>query len=828
MIVVDIITLYTAFTKKKVSQNNIFYEQASVLLQAAIFLNQLASSQARTSSESITLANKYFKQCAQLLQYIRTYVTGQKIAERISNDLTHESLDCLRDLMLAEAQQCVCENASSRGMSFVVQAQLAEGAANMYNGVHTSIMGSVLLQQEQFDRNWQGYVHFKALYFSALAQFLHALHLHEKDEIGEEICRLEKCLLLIKSALRDPVKLGSSLRDAATKLESAVKGQLAEARFDNEKVFHMRVPPFESVSAITGKVLARLPEDETEPSFLTECDPGDRFNKLLPVRIMEALANLKMQLRNQFDSVRQGQIKIQEGIKQHLATHNLPTSVVMFAQSLNSQKDEQADASKLRGFPDDVHQKIHAIQGQGGIQRVRDLSLTLNEMSSQTREMVQNVEKMLDEEERDDQECRNQFGGRWNRTPSSVLNNALKRQLADYLAKLQAASRSDQLVSGKIEEHEKQWLRFDLQRDELDATLPFDNNNQQSSESLLTKSPELRVAFETLQQQLKELDDLFGRSTAMERDLSIKIDEPGKVAMKQDEKSLEERMLDNLDKAEMLCETEFNNYHQLFGEYRQLGQSAETLVQQIDISNQQFTQARQRLQGSQSEKQNEREQHIRNMYESLNKFDEVLSNLREGINFYSSMQDIINTLRQRVGDFLFTRKTEKQDMITNLQQAISGVQTMPSQQQPQYQYQPPPPQQQQQQRQPPPQQQQQRQQPPPQQRLPPNVQQQQQPYYQYGHPSQQQQRPPQYSYPAQQQQQQQRPPQYGHPSQQQQRPPQYSYPVQQQQQRPPQYGQPPQQQQQMPPQYGHPSQQQQRPPQYSYPTQQQQHPTYKR
>lgn len=691
-------TAYDAFTRKRVSQGNIFYEQASVLLQAAILCQQLGSSQTRTSSEGITTASRHLKQAAQIMQYIRTHVTGQHIAERVTGDLMHESLDCLRDLMLAEAQQCVCENAALRAMSFSAQAQLAQAAADMYGSVQTAIAGSALLHQEQFDRTWQGYVHFKALYFAALAQFLQALHLHERDTLGEEICRLERAAQIAKAAQREPAKLGSTLRDSAARLEAAIAAQLAEARFDNEKVFHERVPQFETLAAIEGRVLSKLSDSEPVPAVFAECDPGDRFHKLLPVQVSEAVERLKLQLREQFDTARKAQVQAMDGVRKALAENNLPTAVVMFAQSLSQQHQQHQQQQHQQGFPEDVHAKIRAIKSAGGgVQRVRELKLALDEMGSQTQQMISKVEQTLQEEERQDTECRNRFGPRWNRTPSAALTANIRRQLADFANKVRMASRSDQLVASKIESHERQWMRFDMERSELDATLPAaDDGSQGGNKELLAKDPELRVSFETLQQHLQELDDLFGKATRMQADLGKKIENPGPVALEEGGKTLEERLLDDPERAESLCDAELAAYGRLLGEFQEITRHAPMLMQHIAVANQQFTQSLQRLKGSQSARQQDREQHIRAMYESLNKYEEVMSNIREGIQFYTNMQDLCRGMKQRADDYCFARKTEMDDIMANLQSATGGVQTLQPQQ-PQYQYVQQPQQQQQQQ-----------------------------------------------------------------------------------------------------------------------------------
>jgi DNA repair exonuclease SbcCD ATPase subunit len=237
-------------------------------------------------------------------------------------------------------------------------------------------------------------------------------------------------------------------------------------------------------------------------------------------------------------------------------------------------------------------------------------------------------------------------------------------------------------------------------------------------------------SYTELKQLLAQLDDLFTRVEMAEREITDL----------QHVENIEAVLLKHEGDLEPCIIQELTKYDQKLAQIQPLEQQLDQVMGAIINANQQF------VQRSTTDSQRKREQVIQNMYAAINKYAEILANMQEGINFYTTMQDIIKKLSQRVGDFVFARKTEKQDLIANLQHQLSGVPVQPHNP---YGSQPPPPQQYGTQ--------------PVYQQQPPQYQQQQQKYYQpapqqsQGYPPQQQLPPPPF--------QQQRPPQQGYPPQ---------------------------------------------------------------
>lgn len=122
---------YDAFTRRKFSQGNIFYEQANLLFNAAVILSQIGANETRSNENSVKSAAKYFQQAAGILDFIKDSISPN-IVERIPKDISSECLECLSLLMLAYAQQCIYEKAIMSKMKNSTLSLLSYETSVMY------------------------------------------------------------------------------------------------------------------------------------------------------------------------------------------------------------------------------------------------------------------------------------------------------------------------------------------------------------------------------------------------------------------------------------------------------------------------------------------------------------------------------------------------------------------------------------------------------------------------------------------------------------------------------------------------------------------------
>eukprot|EP00761_Pharyngomonas_kirbyi_P011680 gb/GECH01011706.1/.p1 GENE.gb/GECH01011706.1/~~gb/GECH01011706.1/.p1 ORF type:complete len:838 (+),score=236.32 gb/GECH01011706.1/:1-2514(+) len=743
---------YDSFSKKKCSQSNVHYEQACILFNAAAVESQLASIQKMNTTEGPKAAIQRLQMAAAILTHIKEEISP-KIVEQISSDICPESLDCLAQLMLTYAQQCVFVKAKKAGMKTSNLSKLACETSHMYKSVLQAMSASTLANQ--FDRNWQSFVRFQSLYFEALTEYYLSTELHDDDEIGQEIARLEKAKGLLKDSGSIAKYVPSSLQQEGSSLKSKISNALEVAHDENQKIYHMRVPQYSSLSKPDRK---RLVKSISFPDLDEKFNISDPFSKLVPVKVIEYKSSFNQRLNEKSQEIFRESRQHREQIRNTLGQMGLPGSILAAEQD--------------KGFPESVFQKMQRIASTGGVNRLHDLRGTLGGLASETITMLEDMEKSLNNEEQEDRECRQKFAARWNRHPSPQLTVNLKKQLKDYQNKAEMASKSDGVIKEKIESNSEGFNMLGLSKEELDSKLPKLQINSES---------ELGRVHAELKDALNRMDQLQQEEEQIEDD----------VNQMRESNSIDDLLVSNQSNLEGAVEEAFEPFDEKFEKVNSIMQEEDNLLEEIQRLDASFNESK-----SADNSLEEREEFIQNIVSAVNKYDEILSNIKEGIQFYSNMQDLAQKLNEKIESFVLARKTEKSDIISDIQRQMAQMGVTPSQPQSSGQDE-----RQQQQQQPPqqPNQQDQSQQSPQYYQQQGQQYPQQHPYQQYGYPPQYQYPPqqfqnPQYQYP---------PQQGGYPMQQQPYQPQYQpYPNQQ----------PPPNQQQ--PQQGYPPYPGQQPPRY--------------
>ncbi|KAL9643937.1 hypothetical protein ABK040_005406 [Willaertia magna] len=626
---------YDSFNRGRVSQGNSNFEIANVLFNAAILEHQLGCSENRNSEEGTINAAKHFQIAAGLFQYIKERVTPN-IVEKITSDLTNEVLDTLVLLCLANAQQCICEKAAKKGMKANILSKLYYGCGVSYKLVADQISNSKTVGN-CFDKNWRGYAKFCEHYFEALASYHIAVNLHEEMQIGKEITRI----IYAQNALVDAgeYRVTPLMKLAMDELNQALDKMYQTAQHENSKIYHDRVPELKDLEVLEAKQMAKSSEIKDLNEFLKE-KVADPFFNLFPIPVMEAKQRYDESAKKRVQDVFRAAREHRERLQNDLARMGLPGSIMA--------------AEQKTGFPDDVHHKISKVVQDGGINRIFELKQTLDEMAEETKQMLDKVTVKLDEEQKEDDDCRIQYGQRWPRLESSKLTMNLRKQIQDYLSKLRIAQNSDKLIEKKITENAEGFKWFALDKKSLDDKMPqsLATINNQSSFSKSINDLKLYVA---------QLDDLMEQESQLE----IKMTNELRSYDKENEQKLLQSQ-SNLDGMVQQLLLELESRLKLITQ--ELPQKEDQYMQSIVEANKVFEQHK-----SQNNITQQREHILQFVYNAINKYHEICSNIQEGINFYTTMQDIAKKLLRRVEDFVFARKTEKQDIITNIQQQISGV-----------------------------------------------------------------------------------------------------------------------------------------------------------
>uniref|UniRef100_A0A8C6T8E1 Programmed cell death 6 interacting protein n=1 Tax=Neogobius melanostomus TaxID=47308 RepID=A0A8C6T8E1_9GOBI len=551
-------------------------------------------------------------------------------------DISPETVGTLSLIMLAQAQEVFFLKATSDKMRSAVIAKLANQAADFYGDAFKQCQYKDNLPKEVLP-----VLAAKHCIMQANAELHQSASAKQKKHFGEEIARLQHAAELVKTVASRYDEY-VSVKDLSERINRA----LTDAKKDNDFIYNERVPEVKELENI-GKAALAKPTAITPPLSQKFTD---LFEKMVPMAVQQSMSiynQRKAETVNRLVGTMREATNLCNGV---LASLNLPAAL----------EDLSGDS-----IPQSIIEKSHAIIQQGGLQSVEQLIKDLPELLTRNREILDESLKMLDDEETTDNELRSKFTQRWNRTPSGDLYKPLRTEGANYRNVLDKAVQADHVVRDRFNTHCEMIALLCKPENELNAAIPSANPTKTLQGSEVVNV--LHSLLAQLEDVKKERETLEGEIKAVTFDMSVTF----LTALAQDGAINEEQL--------SLVQLE-----QLYGSYNQRVQASlrkqEELLGQVQTSHQEFSNLKQ----SNSEA-NQREEVLKKLASAHDSYIEISSNLREGTKFYNDLTEILLKFQNKCSDIVFARKTERDELLKDLQQSIAREPSAPNFNVPAYQ-----------------------------------------------------------------------------------------------------------------------------------------------
>lgn len=357
----------------------------------------------------------------------------------------------------------------------------------------------------------------------------------------------------------------------------------------------------------------------------------DMFAGLVPVALHQALAACESR-RSEF--VNAEIMKLREAtqtLNGVLASLNLPAAI---------------EVTSGGALPPSLVEKAEEVRSRGGIGSVRSLVTELPELLVRNREILDETERLLNEERDSDAKLRAQFKERWTRTPSEKLTEVFRSNLGKYREVINCAVGADQIVREKFEKNSNGIDLLSKSGAQLEEALPsgaanVDQSTSQTLWKLMDRVTSMKAERDTIESDLKsatvDMKDQFLAALAQDgaiNEPSLSVPGIGKAL-----EPLRQSALASLSQQE-------------------------ALIQEIQVAHAAFTAANGTANGS-------REAFLSEMATAHNSFVELQDNLKEGIKFYNNLTELLLVLQTKITDFCFARKTEKDELLKDLTEQSS-------------------------------------------------------------------------------------------------------------------------------------------------------------
>ncbi|KAF2070314.1 hypothetical protein CYY_008367 [Polysphondylium violaceum] len=612
-----------SYRQRKTSLYSIYFERSCILFNYGSIISQIGASQSRSNVEGIKKACNSFQCAAGVFNSLREYISMHPECFA-SPDFSSESLGMIVALMIAQAQECIYEKAAMDNLSESIQSKLAAQVAENYETVDQLLNSATL--KTLVDRNWSSTILIKVFLFKSIASYKHAKGLETISAFGEQVARLNSATDSINSAKANIQRFTpTELRDTVEKYLVTIIKYRDFAKKDNDTIYHDMVPPEHKLTPIEKKSIAKsIPLPEI--SFV------DPFNNLVPYSVKEDAAYYNDQ-KEALLKKEVGNIDFNnQSAKASLLSMGLPGSI---------------EALEV-GIPKALQEKMDIVSSEHGVSNITSLLENLQLMSEEDSAICLAAGSILKKEEDEDNEMRNKYQASWHRTPSYTLTANLNQDLAKYQMHLQHSTKSDGFIRKKFEDN-KQLIGELEHQDQVISLLP--SNMLPSSKipeiaSLTVLLNDLDSLMATREQIAEKLKDLSKKD-----DITLKLIAPTR------------------DKSVIYAE-EIKKYEPLQISLNESFLKQQQIIENIRRENEKFT-------NSKSSQGGEREEILQRYANAFKIYQELKSNLDEGIQFYANFQEILVKFRTRCEDFANEREKERIELVRQISAGVNPYSPAP-------------------------------------------------------------------------------------------------------------------------------------------------------
>lgn len=665
----------TTSSSQVVAQPNLHYERAAVLFSLAALYSSLGTQEARSEGESIKRAIAAFQASAGVLQYILTELTPLltplfvgKNARFSDPDLQPVMLSCLRDAMLAQAQECFWQKAVVDRLKDATIAKLAARVSELYaHALDFAETGGAIEPSEpgaprgcELPREWINHMTIKRWHFSAAAHFRKSTDDLGANRYGDELGRLKVAESDVKKAL-DSSRAGVSdaLQNDLKSLHGAIQSNLQRATKDNDLIYLEAVTPALKLAPIPAAAMveAKIPSEIANPIPLLRDAPQPAFGKPLFQELVPYGVHVAVSI---FDERKDAFIREEIELKRE-ELDGLASSTL---QSLDLPGSLQA-LEQPAGLPPTLMRKSDEIRSEGGLQRLRAVSSDVMRVAQIAFDVWNEIAGLVQQAPAPatvDHLASAQMADR-----HRLQADAFAGQVDEYRQTLEQARSSDQIVQQKLNEWSEVLDVLGKGQEALDRFVPGQNR-------AVSITGEQNTAVRALRVELEGLDDLMDARTAI-------YEEAKSMARRHDVRPSVMReaaiiasggqapMIIEAAHFEPLFERELAAYERFRREMQASEQTQEQRLEAIAERNAAFLQAR-RVDSTVRKRQDA----LQMLDLGHAKYREISANLIEGLKFYNAMVKMLHDLRENVLGWVHQRQGEMADLTARMAQQASITQ----------------------------------------------------------------------------------------------------------------------------------------------------------
>ncbi|KAI0029295.1 BRO1-like domain-containing protein, partial [Vararia minispora EC-137] len=682
-----------AFTAKTIVQTSLAYEKASVIFNIAATHSAIAASQSRSDPEGIKRAFYYFRCSAGMLTYI-----NENFLHAPSTDLSRDVIKFLVGIILAQATEVFFEKCKDEKKGHALISKVASQASSMYTSLSEEV--KEFMGKGIFDRNWVTIIQTKAKYFMSSMQYYRGQADHIAGKYGDALVRFQLAETYAKEAHKIASGFGSMFLpqmspnlppDAGQSIADLTKAHLAvctdrrtEGQKDNDLIYNAVLPMAETLPVVDKTAVATpIPIQEVYGHADVQRVIGpDLFQRLIPLSVHESASVYSEEkaklVRAEVERVESADGEARSALDAIGVKTALPRFRAMVEGGIAGEDEVPLEVRRWR-------EDISLIEQREGVNLLLD---RLAKVREGVRADLDAVAHELELESRDCEAARVKYDHFFSQEPSSGLTKGLRGDLKSHLEALDAAVASDEQVRAlwdAVSQDIKVLVSADIEQLFRETAVSGHNRRESLLDLDMEKDDVERAKISDFVEQIEER---LKRLTKIERERNQTLKDL-KEKIQNDDVShllLLNRRNPNVEPTIFASELEkFRPYQQRLTQT--IHQQSATL-QEISQSWKSLKDLAGRGEGARKWEERERRKKdtVRRFSRARDGYMEARDGLAKGLQFYSELSSLVETLRNNVKAFVSSRTNERQSMIRQAE-AKQRLSTTPSSPPPR----PPPP-----------------------------------------------------------------------------------------------------------------------------------------
>ncbi|KAG5417547.1 RIM20 [Candida metapsilosis] len=616
------------------------YERLCIIFQVGVVYSHLALSESRSTVEGLRNSCQYFQNAAGCFANILGVILNEPYIET-SGDLRHQTVSCLRDLMLAQAQETIWQKARNSGSTKdSVIARLSFQTSEYYASALKFAKQSDFIRLE-----WVNHISVKRYHFLAAAHYRSSIVALNSFQYGEQVAHLRVASEAIGEALKHKKYVNQYVVEDASGLAETIRSTYKVAEKDNDLIYLKVVPSDNELKPINGVSMVKANDSVLSDNVYRKA----LFKDLLPYVVVHSAQAFKERTvehirLNFYEPIQSSNYSIGKFLNER----NLPASIDALQQPEN--------------LPETVIKHSREIINSGGLQVIESSLSEIHRLRNECNNLVYECQNRMDLDRREVKMIREKQGGHEiRRRISDETTEKITTKIHYMREYLEEARKGDDVVLNRYNEIKNVLEVYMGGFQSLNKFVPNSN--------YIKLDRKMADFVSDLRNHIDQLQMLESERQRFLRKLDVKIKNDDiltklvNVYKKNEKVMYDEHGHFNSAKFELAYEDHLKSFSTDLSFLESTKSNQQDLEREIDALNNEFIHE---YTTNVTSTQRNRQDALQTLDTTFVKYNEILTNLAEGSNFYNDFITKGTPVLHECEDYLNQRRLESREIESQL------------------------------------------------------------------------------------------------------------------------------------------------------------------